>query len=188
VDRPINPCAFAMGCDATFIARSMDRDPSHLKDMLHRAHAHKGTSFLEIYQNCNIFNDGAFFVFTEKETKPASCLYVEHGKPLVFGPERSKGIMLRDMKPIIIDLKNDGVSESDLWIHDETDIFKATMLTRFFNDPSHEGALPRPFGVLYAIDQPCYEDLLFGQIETAIAQKGEGDLDKLIAGTRTWTI
>ena len=188
IDRPINPCAFAMGCDATFIARSMDRDPTHLKEMLHRSHAHKGTSFLEIYQNCNIFNDGAFFTFTEKESKPSTCLFVEHGKPLVFGIDRSKGIMLKDMKPVIVDLRVNGISENDLWIHDEKDIFKATMLTRFFEDPSHEGALPRPFGVLYAIDQPCYEDLLYEQIETAIAQKGEGDLDKLIAGTRTWTI
>jgi 2-oxoglutarate ferredoxin oxidoreductase subunit beta len=187
VDRPLNPCAFAMGCDATFIARSLDRDPTHLKEILHRAHKHRGTSFLEIYQNCNIFNDGAFFVYTEKESKPTTALFVENGKPLVFGTERSKGIMLKDMRPVIVDLNN-GVSENDLWIHDETDIFKATMLTRFFDNPANAGALPRPFGVLYAIDQPCYEDLLFSQIDAAVAQKGEGDLDALIAGTRTWTI
>ncbi len=188
IDRPLSPCAFAMGCDATFIARSLDRDPTHLKDMLHRSHAHRGTAFLEIYQNCNIFNDGAFFTYTEKDSKPDSCLFVEHGKPLVFGSDRSKGIMLKDMTPSIVDLTQDGVSESDLWIHDETDIFKATMLTRFFQDQSKEGALPRPFGVLYAIERPCYEDMLFAQIETAVADKGNGDLDKLIAGTRTWTI
>jgi 2-oxoglutarate ferredoxin oxidoreductase subunit beta len=91
------------------------------------------------------------------------------------------------MKPVIVDLNN-GVSENDLWIHDETDIFKATMLTRFFDHPSQEGALPRPFGVLYAIDRPCYEDLLFAQLEEAKEKNGEGDLDKLIAGNRTWTI
>jgi 2-oxoglutarate ferredoxin oxidoreductase subunit beta len=187
LDRPLNPSAFAMGCDATFIARSMDRDPTHLKAVLHRGNDHKGTSFLEIYQNCNIFNDGAFFAYTEKDSKPSTCIFVEHGKPLIFGPEMSKGIMLKDMKPVIVDLNN-GVSENDLWIHDETDIFKATMLTRFFDHPSQEGALPRPFGVLYAIDRPCYEDLLFAQLEEAKEKNGEGDLDKLIAGNRTWTI
>jgi 2-oxoglutarate ferredoxin oxidoreductase subunit beta len=187
LDRPLNPSAFAMGCDSTFIARSMDRDPTHLKTVLHRANDHKGTSFLEIYQNCNIFNDGAFFAYTEKDSKPSTCIFVEHGKPLVFGPELSKGIVLKDMRPVVVDLNN-GTSASDLWIHDETDIFKATMLTRFFDDPSQEGALPRPFGVLYAIERPCYEDMLFAQLDEALEKKGAGDLDKLIAGSRTWTI
>jgi 2-oxoglutarate ferredoxin oxidoreductase subunit beta len=187
IDRPLNPSAFALGCDATFVARSMDRDPTHLKAMLTRSHQHKGTAFLEIYQNCNIFNDGAFFTFTEKATKTSSCLFLEHGKPLVFGPDRSMGIMLKDMTPSVVDLTN-GYSENDLWIHDEKDIFKATLLTHFFDDPAKTDALPRPFGVLYAVEQPCYEDLLFGQLEEAMVKQGEGDLDALIAGNRTWTI
>ncbi len=188
LDRPLNPCAFALGSDATFVARSMDRDPTHLKEILRRGHLHSGTAFVEIYQNCNIFNDGAFFAYTEKESKPTTCLFVEHDKPLVFGMERSKGIMLKDMRPQVVDLRENGVSESDLWIHDERDIFKATMLARFFDDPSQEDALPRPFGVLYATEQPCYEELMFAQIDAAIEQKGAGDLDKLIAGSRTWEI
>jgi len=187
LDRPLNPSAFALGCDATFVARSMDRDPTHLKATLHRANDHQGTSFLEIYQNCNIFNDGAFFTYTEKASKPDTCIFLEHGSPLVFGSEMSKGVMLKDMTPVVVDLGN-GVSANDLWIHDETDIFKATMLTRFFDDPKHAGALPRPFGVLYSIDRPCYEDLLFAQLDTAREKQGPGDLDALIAGHRTWTI
>ena len=189
IDRPVNPCAFAMGSDATFIARSMDRDPKHLKATLHRADQHHGASFVEIYQNCNIFNDGAFFAFTDKETKPQKCVFLEHGQPLVFGAERSQGIILDGgMHPKIVDIGDGGYSENDLWIHDETDIFKATLLTRFFDDPQNADALPRPFGVIYAVDRPCYEDMLFGQLESATNTMGEGDLDKLIAGHRTWTI
>ncbi|MDX1408187.1 MAG: 2-oxoacid:ferredoxin oxidoreductase subunit beta, partial [Saprospiraceae bacterium] len=188
IDRPVQPCAFALGSHATFVARSMDRDPRHLKAILHRADQHKGTSFIEIYQNCNIFNDGAFFPFTEKSSKEDTCVFLDHGKPLVFGAEHNKGVMLKDMKPSVVEIGSNGYSENDLWIHDETDVFKATMLARFNDDPNQEGALPRPFGVLYAVDRPCYEDQLFGQLEEAVAKKGAGDLDKLIAGGRTWEI
>ncbi len=188
IDRPVNPCAFAVGSNATFIARAMDRDTKHLKTILHRADQHHGTSFIEIYQNCNIFNDGAFFAFTDKATKPLTTVFLEQGKPLVFGTERNKGIVFNGMRPKVVDLGSGEYSESDLWIHDEKDIFKATMLTRFFDDPSDVGALPRPFGVLYAVDEPCYEDMLHEQIEQARQEKGEGDLDELIAGPRTWVI
>jgi 2-oxoglutarate ferredoxin oxidoreductase subunit beta len=188
IDRPVNPCAFALGCDATFVARGMDRDPRHLKEMLHRSQAHTGSAFLEIYQNCNIFNDGAFFTFTDKATKPQACVFLEHGKPLVFGAENEKGIVLDGMNPKVVELGDGSHSENDLWIHDETDIFKATMLTRFFDDPKIDGALPRPFGVIYAVDRPCYEEMMYQQLDLAVAEKGEGDLDKLIAGGRTWEI
>jgi len=188
IDRPVNPGAFALGCDGTFIARSMDRDPKHLKEILHRADGHHGASFVEIYQNCNIFNDGAFFAFTDKETKPLNCVFLEHGKPLVFGVNNEKGIILDGMTPKVVDLQEDDHTEDDLWVHDETDIFKATLLTRFFDDPTEVDSLPRPFGVIYAVDRPCYEDMLFHQLDEATQDLGEGDLDALIAGNRTWTI
>src|SRR4051812_27265741 len=138
IDHPFNPLALAMGADATFIARSMDRDPKHLQQMLLRANGHHGSSFLEIYQNCNIFNDGAFEVFTEKGSKAAEILMLEQGKPLVFGAQQEKGIRLDSYKPQIVDLSTSGYSASDLWIHDETDFYKAQMLTRFFDDPTAE--------------------------------------------------
>ena len=188
IDRPVNPCAFALGCDGTFIARSMDRDPKHLKEILHRANNHKGTSFVEMYQNCNIFNDGAFFAFTDKETKSDTCVFLHQGEPLVFGANQDKGIILKGMTPKVVDLNNDNYEEKELWIHDETDIFKATLLTRFFDDPRQEGALPRPFGVIYAVDRPCYEDELYAQLDEGLSAKGTPDLDKLIAGKRTWVI
>src|SRR6266576_611309 len=152
VDHPFNPMALALGADATFVARSMDRDPKHLQSMLLRAHNHKGASFLEIYQNCNIFNDGAFEIFTEKSSKPDEALFLEQGQPLVFGAQKNKGIKLDGFKPVIVELGN-GVGNDDLWIHDETDFYKANILIRMFDDPKMQGHLPRPFGVFYKTDR-----------------------------------
>ena len=188
LDHPVNPLALALGADGSFIARTMDRDPKHLKEMLKRSNEHHGTSFLEIYQNCNIFNDGAFFTFTDKETKPATTLFLENGQPLVFGKEKNKGIRLDGYRPQVVDLQEDTYTIDDLWVHDETDLFKSQILTRFFDDPQQEEFLPRPFGVIYATERVCYEEQLLSQINETVAQKGKGDLNKLIAGNVTWEI
>jgi 2-oxoglutarate ferredoxin oxidoreductase subunit beta len=187
IDHPFNPLALAMGADASFIARSMDRDPKHLQLMLLRSHQHKGTSFLEIYQNCNIFNDGAFEIFTEKTSKPLETLFLEQGKPLVFGDSGNKGIKLDGFKPIVVDLTG-GAGKDDLWIHDEKDFYKGQILVRMYDDPNIEGHLPRPFGVFYETERPCYEEMMNLQIEEVISSKGKGDLDKLLRGRETWTI
>ncbi|WP_217602749.1 2-oxoacid:ferredoxin oxidoreductase subunit beta [Chitinophaga sp. GbtcB8] len=187
IDHPFNPLALALGADATFIARSMDRDPKHLQEMLKRSHAHKGASFLEIYQNCNIFNDGAFEIFTEKGTRPTETVTLEQGQPLIFGAQKDKGIRLDGLKPVVVTL-GEQYSASDLWIHDEQDFYKAQLLTRIFDDPRIEGHLPRPFGVFYQTTRPTYEEGMARQIEDAIAKRGPGDLDKLLAGNETWTI
>jgi len=187
IDHPFNPLALAMGADATFVARSMDRDPKHLQYVLTRSHQHKGASFVEIYQNCNIFNDGAFETFTEKATKADNTLFLEQNKPLVFGATQNKGIKLDGFKPIIVDLE-EGASTNDLWIHDEHDFYKAQILTRMFDDPSIEGHLPRPFGIFYQTQRACYEDVMAMQIEEAIAKKGVGDLNKLLKGREVWEI
>jgi 2-oxoglutarate ferredoxin oxidoreductase subunit beta len=186
IDHPFNPAALALGADATFVARSMDRDPKHLQAMLLRANAHKGSSFLEIYQNCNIFNDGAFEIFTEKGTKPVETLFLESGKPLLFGTTNEKGIKLDGFKPVIVDLTQ-GYSADDCWVHDEKDIYKAQILSRIFDDVHVEGHLPRPFGVFYETDRPCYEDVMKAQLEEASARK-PADLDKLLRGNEVWTI
>ncbi|MBP9180774.1 MAG: 2-oxoacid:ferredoxin oxidoreductase subunit beta [Bacteroidia bacterium] len=186
IDHPFNPAALALGADATFVARSMDRDPKHLQAMLKRSYAHKGSSFLEIYQNCNVFNDGAFEIFTEKGSKKLETLFVEQGQPLLFGENNDKGIKLDGFTPVIVDL-TEGHSANDLWIHDERDQVKANILVRFFDSPEKEGHLPRPFGVFYTEDRPCYEDLLHAQIDEA-KSKTTADLDKLIAGRETWVI
>ena len=186
IDHPFNPAALALGADATFVARTMDRDPKHLQNMLLRAHGHKGSSFLEIYQNCNIFNDGAFEIFTEKGTKPVETLFLESGKPLLFGATNEKGIKLDGFKPVVIDLTQ-GHSADDCWVHDERDIYKAQILSRIFDDVHIEGHLPRPFGVFYETDRPCYEDVMKAQLEEASARK-PADLDKLLRGNEVWAI
>lgn len=187
IDHPFNPAALALGADASFVARAMDRDTKHLQQMLIRAEAHQGSSFLEIYQNCNIFNDGAFEIFTEKETKPLNTLFLEHGQPLIFGKEKELGVRLDGLKPVVVNL-NDGFTTSDLWVHDEKDIYKAQLLTRMYHSEIDENNLPRPFGVLYAISRPCYEQQLAEQIESSIQQKGIGDIDKLLRGKETWVV
>lgn len=185
IDHPFNPAALALGADSSFFARTMDRDPKHMQAMLMRSHEHTGTSLLEIYQNCPIFNDGAFFAFTDKATKGQTALFLEHGEPLLFGPDKSWGIALDGFRPVVVNL-NEGVSADDCWIHDEKDLYKAQILSRMFDDPQLEGTLPRPFGVLYSADRPTYERELHAQL--AQASLAEANLDALIAGNDTWEI
>ncbi len=188
IDHPFNPIALALGANGTFIARSMDRDPVHLKEMLKRSHGHKGTSFLEIYQNCNVFNDGAFEIFTDKSSKKEETIIIEQDKPLIFGQNADKGIKLEGFKPVIVDLNASGNSANDLWIHDEKDLTKAGILSRFFDRPEDgKEHLPRPFGVFYAVDRSCYEDGLKAQIDLAKSKK-TADLDAILKGRETWMI
>jgi len=186
IDHAFNPAALCLGADATFVARAMDRDPIQLREVLKRAHLHKGSSVLEIYQNCNVFNDGAFEIFTEKASKKLTTLFVNHGQPLIFGENNSKGIMLDGFTPKIVDMENTSVN--DLWIHNENDRVKAGILARMFDHPSAEGAMPRPFGVFYAESRPCYEDLLNNQIEEITAKRGKGNLDDILKGSSVWEI
>lgn len=186
IDHPFNPPALALGADATFVARTMDRDPKHLQEMLSRSAYHKGASFLEIYQNCNIFNDGAFEIYTDKKSKPEETIFLQHGQPLIFGAEKNKGIRLNELKPEVVKLNGD-VSENDLWIHDEKDFYKAQILTRMFDDLKLENHFPRPFGVFYETERPCYEDIMTQQIGDA-KSRSVGNLDQLLRGREVWTI
>ncbi len=188
LDHAFNPLSVALGADGTFVARAMDRDPKHLNEMILRANQHRGTSMLEIYQNCIVFNDGAFGLFTDKQSRPAETIYLEHGKPLIFGKDKNRGIRLDSYKPEVVDL-NDDISPDDLWIHDEQDSYKAHLLSRFFDTPtSGEGHFPRPFGVLYAVERDCYDDLVCKQNLAILEKKGEPDLDALLEGPETWEV
>jgi 2-oxoglutarate/2-oxoacid ferredoxin oxidoreductase subunit beta len=186
IDHPFNPLALCLGADATFIARSMDRDPVHMREILKRGNAHQGTSLIEIYQNCNVFNDGAFEIFTEKSTKKLQTIFVEHGKPLLFGANTEFGIVLDGFTPRVVNTAE--VSTNDLWIHDETNRDKANILVRFFDDEVNQTNLPRPFGIFYTQNRPCYEDQLSAQHALALEIKGMGNLDELLRGRNTWTI
>ncbi|MBL4708301.1 MAG: 2-oxoacid:ferredoxin oxidoreductase subunit beta [Flavobacteriales bacterium] len=185
LDHPFNPLKLCLGADSTFIARTMDRDPKHQREILLRGSQHIGTSMIEIYQNCNVFNDGAFEIFTDKGSKMQETLFLEHGKPLIFEANKEKGIKLNGSTPTVVNLTD--VNEADLMIHDENDKFKAQLLTTFFDNPSIEGHLPRPFGVFYAEDRYRYEEAMEEQIAFATSKKGEGNLDQLLSGSNVWT-
>ena len=184
IDYPIDPLPFALGAGATFIARSLDIDVHHLVATLDRAARHKGTSFVEVYQNCNVYNDGAFSAFADKAVRPDRTLIVEHGQPLIFGKEQTRGIRLQGMTPEIVELGN-GVTEDDLLIYDETleDPTLAFILARM-QHPEY----PVPLGVLRAVERPTYDEMMAGQIEAAISSKGAGDLATLLAGSDTWIV
>ncbi|MEI6523316.1 MAG: 2-oxoacid:ferredoxin oxidoreductase subunit beta [Bacteroidota bacterium] len=188
VDHPFNPIALALGANATFIARSMDRDPVHLRDILKKANSHKGSSLVEIYQNCNVFNDGAFEVFTEKGSKKQNTLFLEEGKPLLFGENNKYGIKLEGLNPVIIEVENSENSINDLFIHNSSDLTKASILSRMFDNPEQEQAFPRPFGIFYANKKSTYEDDLTLQINDFVSFKGKGNLDDLLRGKNTWEI
>ena len=187
VDHPFNPIALAIGADATFVARSMDRDPAHLQQMLMRAYKHKGTSFLEIYQNCNIYNDEAFELVTEKATKKSNDLYMVHGQPLVFGENDEKGIRLDGFTPEVITLSH-GFTKDDLMIHDQHDMNKAMILSRLYDMQAEGGHFPKPFDVFYVRERTTYEEEMNEQIDEVVGKSGKGDLDKLLRGRETWIV
>ncbi len=183
LDHPFNPIAVALGAECSFVARTMDRDPKHMKSILKRAHDHKGTGFAEIYQNCNIFNDGAFFQYTERATKPQRALFMEHGKPLTFD-KGSKGIRLDGFKPEVIDLANGSYTLDDCLVHDETSRELAGILCRIF----WRDDMPQPFGVFYREARPTYDALLHEQLDMVTEKMGKGGLNDLLHAGDTWTI
>ena len=185
VDRPFAPLALALGAGATFIARSVDVFQPHLKTTLKRVASHKGTAFTEILQNCNIFNDGAWDAIAEKDVRDDHVLFLEHGKPLIFGKAKNKGIRQNGFDIEVVTL-GDGASETDLLVHNEQHPSPAYafMLASMDSRPG----FPTPVGVLRATDAPAYEDLVNGQVQQVIAQKGKGDLGKLLRGPETWEV
>jgi len=184
IDYPFVPVSLALGAGATLVARTMDRDPKHLQEMIRRAEKHRGSAFIEIYQNCNVFNDGAFFQFTEKETRDDTVVYLEHGKPLLFGKDRQKGIRLRGFTPEVVSLADGKYTAADLLIHDENDSTLAFILANMIQNP----ALPRPMGVFVEQNRPTYEDQMTDQIARAKTKRGEGSLQQLLDGDETWII
>lgn len=184
IDTPFIPVSLALGAGATLVARTMDRDPKHLQEMVRRAEKHKGTSFVEIYQNCNVFNDGAFSLFTEKESRDETVVYLEHGKPLVYGKEKDKGIRLNGSTPESVNIKDPQYSVNDLLVHNENDSTLAFILANMIHNPS----LPRAMGVFLSVERTTYEDMMQDQIAKAKSKKGEGDLQELLDGDETWTI
>lgn len=185
LEHPVNALSVALGCEATFVARSIDIYQKHLGMVLERAVAHKGTSFVEIYQNCVVFFDGAWEYATDRQVKDEHILELEHGKPMLFGKNRNKGIRFRGCVPEIVELGN-GVTEEDVAIHDEkaADLTLAFVLSRM-----RYPEFPEPIGVLRCVEQPTFDGLLNEQVAAAIAsRKGPRSLDELFREGDTWVV
>lgn len=182
IDMPLTPQSVALASEASFVARAVDVDKD-LGKILQRAAEHRGSAFVEIYQDCNIFNHKAFEYASSKDVKEDNIIRLEHGKPLIFGKNRDKGIRLDGArKPEVVSVGN-GIREDDLLFHDEHDESLAFLLSRL-DYPE----FPEPMGVFYVIEDECYEDLLDQQVEQAIAAKGEGTLESLLTSGDTYTI
>ena len=186
IDYPFNPLSLAVGSGATFVARSLDRDPKHLKEMMKRAGEHKGTAFIEVYQNCNIFNDGAFEILTNKETKADNVLFLEHNKPMVFGKNNDKGIRLNGLTPEVVDISNGKYSISDLWVHNEFE--KTNAAANILSHLTEMEGFPTPVGVLRQENKSTYNEDFHEQIDNIRKIKGEGDLRKLLFSGNMWEV
>ncbi|HEX5239560.1 MAG TPA: 2-oxoacid:ferredoxin oxidoreductase subunit beta [Candidatus Limnocylindrales bacterium] len=183
VDYPVSPLAVALAAEATFVARSVDTHTEHLQQTLDAAGRHRGAAFIEVLQNCNIFNDGAHREFTDRDVRDDRMLVLEHGKPMIFGKERNKGIRLQGHQPEIVTLGEDGITEADLLVHDETDPLISFMLAHIYWPE-----FPVPVGVLRNISRPTHDQMLNDQVVQATAARGAGDLGKLLRSGETWVV
>lgn len=184
MESPARPLTIALAAEASFVARTIDVDVQHLTATLQKATAHKGTAFVEIYQNCKIFNDGVFEYATDKSVKADNLLYLEHGKPLIFGKDRSKGIRLNGLKPEVVKVGVD-CGPDDLMIHDETleDQTIATMYSRMVGPE-----FPEVVGLYRNVRRPCYEELLEKAITKDLEKKGPGTVADLFKAEDIWTV
>ena len=184
LDNPLSPLSLAMGCGASFVARSIDVNIKHLGQTLLRAAAHKGTSFVEVYQNCNIFNDGAWKYATDRETKSDNLIELEHGKPLIFGKDRDKGIRLNGMAPEVVELGK-GISEDDLLFHDEkaSEPSLAFLLSRL-----RQPEFPEAIGVFRDVEISVYDEGVNQQVDQAQEADPDATLDDLFNSGTTWTV
>jgi len=185
IDYPVNPLSLAIASESTFVARAIDIDVKHLGAMVEAAAKHKGISFLEVYQNCNIFNDGAFDYFTDRNVRSDRVLYLEHGKPMIFGKERNRGIRMNGAHPEVVTIGENGITESDLLIHD---IYLKDPSVAFMLARMEQPDFPQPVGIFRAVERATYEDMMIGQIDAAIAKSGAGSLEKLINSGDTWVV
>jgi 2-oxoglutarate ferredoxin oxidoreductase subunit beta len=184
VDRPISPLTVALAAEASFVARSVDTHTEHLQGTLDRAGFHRGSVFVEVLQNCNIFNDGAWREFTERDVREDRMLVLEDGKPMIFGKDRDKGIRLNGLRPEVVTLGN-GIGEEDLLVHDEKaeDPYLALMLSRMWWPD-----FPVPVGVIRSVERPTHDQLMADQIVETKARAGDGDLAALLRSGDTWTV
>ncbi|MFO0995997.1 MAG: 2-oxoacid:ferredoxin oxidoreductase subunit beta [Alphaproteobacteria bacterium] len=185
VDTPVSATLYALGCGARFVARAIDTQQKFLPDVLKRAHAHKGASFIEIFQNCIVYNDGAFENFTAKDVAANAQIQVEHGKPLRFGKGGAKGLRLKPgaLELEVVTVGEGGVGEGDILVHDETNHTLANWLAAM--EPP---AFPVALGVLYCNPGTSYERAVYDQIAAVRAKGGKPDLNALLRRGHTWRV
>jgi 2-oxoglutarate ferredoxin oxidoreductase subunit beta len=183
VDRPINALCVALAAEATFVARTLDADTKHLQEVLLRAAEHRGSAFIEIFQNCNVFNDGAFASFAERAVRSERMMKLEDGKPMLYGKDHEKGLRLNGLTPEAVQLGN-GVSEKDILVHDEgaESAIPAYLLAKL-----DEEDFPVPVGVFRAVERPTFENLLLEQV-TEAQKKQTRSLEELFRSADTWTV
>jgi len=184
IDRPVEPISLALSMGATFVARAVDIDQKNLRDVLERAAKHKGTSLVEVYQNCHIFNDGTFEAVANKKLRDDNRVMLEHGKPLVFGRDRDKGIRLNGLEPEVVSLSDGRYTEADLLVHDETS--DQTVLAYFLSRLQLPD-FPVPMGVFRAVTESSYGDSVRGNEAIVHTRQGPGDWDKLVRG-ESWVV
>jgi 2-oxoglutarate ferredoxin oxidoreductase subunit beta len=184
VDFPFNPLSLALGAGATFVARTVDIYQKHQREVLAKAAAHRGSAYIEVYQNCNIFNDGAFRYMTEKDVRDDQSIYLQHGQPLVFGKEKDRGVRLNGTRLEVIRL-GDEFGPDDCLVWDETD---PNPTIAFMAAQMSAPAFPTPLGVLRSVDMPTYEDGVVHQIEEQVESRGQGSLEDLIYAGELWTV
>ena len=184
LDHPFNPSKLVLGAEAGFVAKTIDRELKHLQEMIKRANAYNGASFIEIYQNCNIFNDGAFSELTDKETKSEKLLRLQDGEPMIFGPTDNKGIYLDGTNPKVVDIGKK-YSVDDILVHNEKDEFIADMLSNFTSND----VFPEPIGVLYCKERATYDGLMEEQMKEAQKKdKSKKTLHDLLNAGDTWEV
>jgi 2-oxoglutarate ferredoxin oxidoreductase subunit beta len=185
LETPFNPVSVALGAEATFVARTMDVERKHLPEVLRRAVTHRGSAFVEIYQNCNIFNDGAFLALSSKEGASGNRIYLEHGKPIRFGPDGSRGVVMKpDGQLEVVDVAS--VGEDKVLLHDEyrENPSLAFALSRLADGPTQ----PTPIGIFRDVDRPVYGDAMEHQLHAAADRQGPGEVERLLHGSDTWTV
>jgi 2-oxoglutarate ferredoxin oxidoreductase subunit beta len=185
IDRPVEPISLALSMGATFAARAVDIDQQNLRDVLVRAAQHKGTSLVEIYQNCHVFNDGAFEAVAGKKTRDDNRVMLEHGKPLIFGKDHDKGIRLNGLEPEVVSLVDGEYTEQDLLVHDEKS--PQTVLAYFLSRMQYPD-FPVPMGVFRAVDESCYGEAVRNNEAIVLGKKGPGDWDELIHSGGSWVV
>jgi 2-oxoglutarate ferredoxin oxidoreductase subunit beta len=185
LEQPFNPLSLALGAEATFVARTHDMDRKHMMETFRRAHEHKGASFVEIYQNCNVFNDGAFAQITGKDNRANMLIPLAHGEPIRFGPEGEHGVVLHPNGSLEVVSVAD-VGEAALLVHDEHQDSPglAFQLSRLSRGPYE----PTPIGVFRDVDRPDYGTSMNDQVDEVVSKRGTGDLNDLLRSGSSWTV